>query len=306
MAKTAWPACRPNPMVGAVLVHDGKVISEGFTSEYGGPHAEVNAIKEVDESLLRSSILYVSLEPCAHHGKTPPCSDLIIAKGIPRVVIGCRDPFSEVNGRGIEKLRAAGVQVTEGVLAKECLEINKRFTTFHENKRPYVILKWAESADGFIDREREGGEATAISSPETSQLVHQWRGEEQAILVGGETARKDDPSLTTRLVDGPDPERFVWTRKTLPADHHLMKIGYESLGVDNVEEVLSMLYAKGIQSVLVEGGAKVLQQFLDSGSYDEVRRIVAVQKIERGVTAPSIDAIKKSEMISGTDVIEFY
>jgi diaminohydroxyphosphoribosylaminopyrimidine deaminase/5-amino-6-(5-phosphoribosylamino)uracil reductase len=293
-------------MVGAVVVHDRKVISEGFTSEYGGPHAEVNAINGVDESVLRASALYVSLEPCAHHGQTPPCSDIIIGKGIPKVVIGCRDPFSEVNGKGIEKLRAAGIHVTEGVLEKECLELNRRFMTFHQKKRPYVILKWAESADGFIDRLREGGKASVISSPETAQLVHQWRADEQAILIGGETARKDNPSLTVRYVDGPDPQRYVWTQKGLSPHLKLSEIGFESLNADSVEELLSHLYSKGIQSVLVEGGAKVLQQLIEAEAYDEVRRIIGKENLEEGVEAPVLKAKRISEMRSGADVIEFY
>ncbi|NNK80367.1 MAG: bifunctional diaminohydroxyphosphoribosylaminopyrimidine deaminase/5-amino-6-(5-phosphoribosylamino)uracil reductase RibD [Flavobacteriales bacterium] len=302
----AWPSCRPNPMVGALLFKGGKVISEGYTSAYGGLHAEVNAIQGVEDELLKLSTLYVSLEPCAHFGKTPPCSDLIIEKKIPKVVLGCRDPFSEVSGKGIEKLKRAGVEVIEGVLEAECLAMNKRFITFHEKKRPYVILKWAESSDGFIDVNRKGGKAAAISNSMTNQLVHKWRSEEEGILVGGETARQDNPSLTTRAVTGDDPRRFIWTRKGIGDGLKLNELGFDSLECDSVGEALNELYSRGIQSVLVEGGRKVLQQFIDQGSYDEIRRIVSEKQLHDGVSAPEFKEVLKNRFRSGTDTVEIY
>ncbi|NNC82378.1 MAG: bifunctional diaminohydroxyphosphoribosylaminopyrimidine deaminase/5-amino-6-(5-phosphoribosylamino)uracil reductase RibD [Flavobacteriales bacterium] len=306
LAQNAWPACRPNPMVGALLVHRDQIIAEGYTSPYGGPHAEVKAIGGAPEDALTESTLYVSLEPCAHHGKTPPCVDLILEKGIPRVVIGCRDPFKEVDGRGIEKLRAAGLEVTVGVLEEECRWQNRRFMTFHEKKRPYVILKWAESSDGYIDRQREGGKASQISSAASSQQVHQWRADEMAILIGGRTARMDDPSLTTRLVSGPSPERFVWTSTDLPSESTLHRSGYKAVQATSVTEVLKELYDQGMQSVLIEGGAEVHRQFLEEGLYDEVRRIIGSGSLGKGVEAPVIDGLPDTETASGSDRILTY
>ena len=199
----------PNPMVGCVIVHDGKIIGEGFHEQFGQAHAEVNAVDSVqDKSLLRSSTLYVNLEPCAHFGKTPPCSNLIIEYNIPKVVIGCVDTFSEVSGKGIKKMKAQGIEVISGVLNKESRELNKRFFTFHEEKRPYIILKWADSADGFIAPENQT-EAFWMTSAESKKIVHQWRAEEMGILVGTETAIKDNPSLSVREVTGKNPIRFV-------------------------------------------------------------------------------------------------
>ncbi len=306
LARMAYPACRPNPMVGALVVHDGKIISEGCTQAYGEAHAEVMAIRGVSDELLRESTIYVSLEPCAHHGKTPPCADLILEKCIPRVVIACRDPFEKVDGRGIERLRAAGVEVIEGVLSKEARELNKRFFTFHQKKRPYVVLKWAESADGFIDRKRTEGEAAKISSQLTNQRVHQWRSEEQAILVGGNTARQDSPRLDVRWVDGPNPERFLWSSSDLDAAHRLSRAGYSRIEASSVREVLASFYERGIQSVLVEGGAQVLQQFIDSASFDEIRRVLGEVELVDGVKAPRLMHDSSRQEKSGSDVIKYY
>ena len=204
----------PNPMVGAVLVYNNRIIGEGYHREYGMPHAEVNCIasvKKEDLRLVNKSVMYVSLEPCAHYGKTPPCADLIIQYRIPKVVVGCRDPFPEVNGKGIEKLLAAGVNVTTGILEKECRELNKRFFTFHTQRIPYIVLKWAQSSDGAIAA--TDGSAIQISNAYSSILVHRWRSEEAAILVGTRTAMLDDPALTTRLWPGKNPVRLVIDRE---------------------------------------------------------------------------------------------
>ncbi len=212
LAKMGEGNVAPNPMVGAVIVCNHKIIGEGYHQEFGGPHAEVNAINSVkDKSLLAKSTIYVSLEPCAHHGKTPPCSDLIVEHKIPKVVIGSQDTFSKVNGKGIKKLEANGCQVTCGVLEKECRKLNKRFFTFHEKKRPFVILKWAQTKDGFLDKKRNEGEKGIhwITAPETRSLVHLWRSKEMGVLVGRQTAAVDDPKLNVRDVTGKNPVRII-------------------------------------------------------------------------------------------------
>ena len=219
LAKLGAGFTAPNPMVGAVLVYDNRIIGEGYHRHYGHAHAEVNCIasvKKEDEPFIRQSVLYVSLEPCAHHGKTPPCADLIIEKKIPMVVVGSRDPFKEVDGKGIEKLQAAGVEVQEDVLEKECIDLNKRFFTFHTWRRPYIILKWAQSDDGKIAK--TGHSRVLISNDYTNRLVHKWRSEEASILVGTNTALMDNPSLDTRLWKGPNPVRLVVDKNlALPA-----------------------------------------------------------------------------------------
>lgn len=306
LASRAWPACRPNPMVGAVLVHEGKVVSEGWTSAYGEAHAEVNAIKEVSDDVLKSATLYVSLEPCAHYGKTPPCADLIVQKEIPHVVIACRDPFLAVAGKGIDRLQEAGVKVELGVMENEAQALNKRFFTSHIKERPFVVLKWAESQDGFIDSDRESGPPARISGPEASQLVHSWRAEEEAILVGGNTARRDDPSLTTRLVDGPDPKRLVWSRNPLDPSLKLSESGYTRLGSVNVKGLMNEVHGLGIQSVLVEGGRSVLQQFIDEGVYDEIRRIFGSGNLGAGIPAPELSLDPIGTEVVGADVIHYY
>lgn len=243
----------PNPMVGAVIVHDGRIIGEGFHAVCGQAHAEVNAfaaVKAADENLLIDSTLYVSLEPCAHQGKTPPCADLIIRKGVKRVVIGSLDPFAKVNGRGVQKLREAGISVTVGVMEKECRHLNRRFITFHTRHRPYIILKWAQTADGIIGKE---GQQLHISTPHTLRHSHRLRATTSAILVGWRTNENDHPALTTRHYCGPDPLRIVYDshRETIPA-------------------LLERLHARGIQSLLVEGGAATHRQFLSLGLWDEL------------------------------------
>ncbi|HWK04355.1 MAG TPA: bifunctional diaminohydroxyphosphoribosylaminopyrimidine deaminase/5-amino-6-(5-phosphoribosylamino)uracil reductase RibD [Puia sp.] len=324
----------PNPMVGAVLVHEGRIIGEGYHELYGKAHAEVNclaSVREEDIPLISRSTIYVSLEPCAHYGKTPPCADLIIAKKIPRVVVGCRDPFPEVDGKGIEKLRAAGVEVVVGVQEKECKLLNKRFFTFHTRRRPYILLKWAQSANGKIGGATAGdagaaggGSRVLISNEYSNRLVHKWRSEEAAILVGTNTALADDPALTVRLWTGPDPIRLVIDRELrLPSSlrlfdgtvrtivfntvkqeqkgnltyYRLRETGdrSESPIGDNrligksslVPQLVNALYELKILSVLVEGGAALLQSFIDEGYWDEARVITNNElEIADGLAAP--------------------
>ena len=310
----------PNPMVGAVLVYNNRIIGEGCHREYGMSHAEVNCIASVQKEDLRlvsKSVMYVSLEPCAHYGKTPPCVDLIIQHLIPKVVIGCRDPFPEVNGKGIEKLLAAGVTVTTGILEKECRQLNKRFFTFHTHRAPYIILKWAQSNDGAIAA--PGGSAVQISNAYSSRLVHRWRSEESAILVGTRTAMLDDPALTTRLWPGKNPIRLVIDRELkLPASLRLFDetaptvIFNElrntiSMDGSNVfagggnwycqlkqdagilQQVMNALYHLRIQSVLVEGGTKLLQSFMNESRWNEARIITnETLRIPGGIKAPQL------------------
>jgi diaminohydroxyphosphoribosylaminopyrimidine deaminase/5-amino-6-(5-phosphoribosylamino)uracil reductase len=311
----------PNPMVGAVLVHtdrntgEERIIGEGYHQRYGQAHAEVNciaAVKEDDRHLIAESTIYVSLEPCAHHGKTPPCADLIIRMGIPRVVVGCRDPFPLVNGKGIEKLRAAGVEVVVGVLEAACVALNKRFFTFNTLHRPYIVLKWAQSADGFIAG-RTG--RIHISNDYSNRLVHKWRSEEAAILVGTRTALLDDPALTVRLWTGPNPIRLVIDKELeLPGTLRLFDgkvrtvvfnrlrheeegmVQYYQLADDSslVHQVSVALHRLKIQSVLVEGGARLLQSFIDADCWDEARVITnGGLELSGGLPAPRLGQVKK-------------
>ena len=293
LAKCGVMGAPPNPMVGAVVVHEGKIIGEGFHRRCGGPHAEVNAIRSVrDESLLKDSTIYVSLEPCSHYGKTPPCADLIIEKQIPRVVVGCLDPFAKVNGQGIKKLRDAGIEVEVGVLEKECLELNKRFITFHRQHRPFVTLKWAQSEDGFMDAERsKSDKPVKFSTTFTQTLVHRMRAMHQAIMVGTRTVLMDNPTLTTRLWEGPDPLRVTIDRhRVLPESVHLKdgKVPTVIYDTGNLREILGDLYKRGIQSLMVEGGGRLLQHFIDEGLWDEARVEIAPFALSRGVPAPKI------------------
>lgn len=259
LARNGRMNAQPNPMVGAVIVHDDRIIGEGYHVRCGEGHAEVNAcasVKKEDEHLLRESTIYVSLEPCSHYGKTPPCADLLVSKGFKRCVIGCQDPFAKVQGRGIQKLREAGIDVSVGVLEEECKALNKRFMTFHGKQRPFVTLKWAESEDGFIDGH--------ISNTYTQMVCHKRRAEHQAILVGRKTWEVDKPSLTVREWYGSSPKRYVVSSQslTLPDGFHLIQ-------TTHVGGILKRLYEDGIQTVLVEGGAELLQSFIDSGEWDE-------------------------------------
>ena len=319
----------PNPMVGAVIVHNGKIIGEGYHARCGEGHAEVNAIRSVkDESLLKESTIYVSLEPCSHYGKTPPCADLIISKGIPRVVVGCIDPFSQVSGRGIQKLRDAGIDVTVGVLEDECKNLIRRFVTFNTQKRPYITLKWAESADGFIDINRENGSPVVLSTPITSMYVHKQRAEHKAILVGRKTALLDNPSLTTRNWYGANPLRLVIDRSlTLPSDLRLFnhstptlvftereKTAEENLeyitldfSKDILPQILTVLYERKIQSLLVEGGTTLLQSFIDTELWDEIFVEHSAKVLGEGVKSPVIHkgTVKETEMRDGVCVSHY-
>ena len=291
LAKNGLCNVSPNPMVGAVIVCDGRIIGEGYHIRCGEAHAEVNAIRSVkDESLLKRSTIYVSLEPCSHYGKTPPCANLIIEKQIPRIVIGCQDPFSEVAGRGIQKLRDAGREVTVGVLEEECKSLIRRFITFNTLHRPFITLKWAESADHFIDIERTDGKPVVLSSPLTSMLVHKKRAEADAIMVGRRTALLDNPSLTVRNWYGHNPIRVVLDRTlSLPNDLQIFdgnvptliftekqqpekkNITYITINFNHnpLKQIMEALYQRKIQSLLVEGGRQLLQSFIDNELWDE-------------------------------------
>jgi len=322
LAKLGAGNVAPNPMVGAVLVYEERIIGEGYHKKYGEAHAEVNCINSVSQAdihLIKKSTLYVSLEPCAHYGKTPPCSELIIVKKIPKVIVGCRDSYEEVAGKGIENLTAAGVNVTVGILEKECLELNKRFFTFHEQQRPYIILKWAQSNNHKIanaDHSR-----VMISNEETNRLSHRWRSEEAAILVGTNTALHDDPSLTTRLWSGNNPMRLVIDLELkLPASLKLFdrkaktivfniiqqdpkeNITYYKINAGNIiRQILQALYELKIQSVIIEGGAKTLQTFIDTNFWDEARVITNLElEIDNGINAPDL----KGEQLSFREKIQ--
>jgi diaminohydroxyphosphoribosylaminopyrimidine deaminase / 5-amino-6-(5-phosphoribosylamino)uracil reductase len=320
----------PNPLVGAVLVHKGRIIGEGYHAHYGEAHAEVNCIQSVkgaDRSLISSATLFVSLEPCCHLGKTPPCTDLILKEKIPRVVIACRDPFPLVNGKGMEKLQANGVIIEFPVLENQAKEINHRFFTFHEKKRPYIILKWAESANRMIAG--EPGKRIQISNPYSNRLVHKWRSEEAGILVGTNTALLDNPELTTRLWPGRNPLRIVIDRNLrLPdslkifdgSEQTLILNGTTSLSAgkrkfvklepesSGISSILSTLHSQSVLSVLVEGGAKLLQSFIESGIWDELRIITNAElQIPVGISSPLSHVAKLMYTETyGSDTIRYY
>jgi diaminohydroxyphosphoribosylaminopyrimidine deaminase/5-amino-6-(5-phosphoribosylamino)uracil reductase len=340
LAKFGAGHVAPNPMVGAVLVYEKKIIGESWHQQYGEAHAEVNCIasvKENDREFIARSTLYVSLEPCCHFGKTPPCTDFIIRNKIPEVIIGCHDPNKKVSGGGIEKLRAAGVKVRTGVLENECKELNKRFFTFHAEHRPYVILKWAQTADGKIAFPVPKGEimndAAAqrlfISNEYVNRLVHKWRSEEAAILVGTNTAFYDDPELTARLWPGASPLRLVIDMDLrLPSSLKLFdgrqrtiifnRVKHEeneslffyqiTEEVSLVHQVVNALYQLKIQSVLVEGGARLLQSFFDEGTWDEIRKIENKKLIiGSGLPAPEMpETVLKKEFSYAGDTVHIY
>ena len=310
LAKNGLCNVAPNPMVGAVIVCDGRIIGEGYHVRCGEAHAEVNAIRSVkDESLLKRSTIYVSLEPCSHYGKTPPCADLIIEKQIPRIVIGCRDPFSKVAGRGIQKLQNAGREVIVGVLEEECLHLIRRFITFNTLRRPFITLKWAESADRFIDIERIDGNPVLLSSPLTSMLVHKKRAENTAIMVGRRTVLLDNPSLTVRNWYGRNPIRIVLDRNlSLPNDLQIFNgevptlvftekehpeeksVSYITIDFAHnpLNQIMKELYQRNIQSLLVEGGSQLLQSFIDNELWDEAYIEKCPKRLYSGVKAPEI------------------
>jgi diaminohydroxyphosphoribosylaminopyrimidine deaminase/5-amino-6-(5-phosphoribosylamino)uracil reductase len=314
LAANGLGSVAPNPMVGAVIVCDEFTLGEGYHQRYGEPHAEVNAINSVkDQSLLKKSTLYVNLEPCAHMGKTPPCSDLIINRGIPRVVIGTSDPNSLVAGRGIEKLKKNGIEVVEGILVKECRDLNRRFFTFHEKKRPYIILKWAQTADGFMDVERNPGDPIGInwiSNTLSQTLVHKWRSEEQAIMAGSKTVLLDDPRLTVRHWRGRSPIRVLLDNKLqIPSIAKVMDQSVPTLvlnrqenklegntewikistGSDLLERTLQILYEREILSVIVEGGKILLESLLARNLWDEARVLIGKKTFGKGLKAPEIE-----------------
>jgi len=320
----------PNPMVGAVLVYDSMIIGEGYHMQYGQAHAEVNCINSVPEAsrhLINKSTLYVSLEPCNHFGKTPPCSALIIEQGIPAVVIACKDPFEKVNGTGIQRLKDAGVNIITGVLEKEALEMNRRFFTFHQQQRPYIILKWAQSQDQKIANADRS--PVKISNAFSDRLVHQWRSEEAAIMVGTKTALHDDPMLTSRLWPGKDPTRVVIDKNLeLPSilqlfDQSVPTIilnyikqdtdgnnSYDKIpeGEDLVTATMNSLRKRDLTSLIVEGGAMLIQSFIDKGYWDEARVITNEELlIKDGIPAP---VLKNTRLLNTekllTDEIRYY
>lgn len=261
---------RPNPMVGAVIVCDGRIIGEGYHVRCGEGHAEVNAFASVsrdDGPLLGRSTLYVSLEPCAHYGRTPPCADMIVSKGVRRVVVGCADPFARVQGRGIARIREAGISVTVGVLERECLELNRRFITYHSRHRPYIILKWAQTANGFID---DNFRPVSLSTPFTRMLVHRLRADSDAILVGRVTDEREHPQLNVRHWVGRAPLRMVLGGGVSP------------------QQMADSLYERGVQSLIVEGGAATLRSFMECGLWDEIRVETAPVTVSGGTTAPQL------------------
>lgn len=319
----------PNPMVGAVVVHNGRIIGEGYHERYGGPHAEVNAIASVaeeDRPLLKSSTMYVSLEPCAHFGKTPPCSDLIIHTGIPEVVVGIRDPFPAVDGKGIEKLTAAGVKVRTGVGEDECRFLNRRFFGFHQKQRPYIILKWAQTANGKVDG--VGEDRLLISDDLTNRLVHRWRSEEAAIMVGRKTVEKDDPLLDNRLWTGNSPIRVVidadlrlspgrrvfrntgrvvilnGRKDEVQGNLHFKKTDFSNFAAG----ICRALYEENVLSVLIEGGPETLQSFMVAGLWDEARVITNTSlHVSQGLDAPKLSSGRLSRALDlGSDRIDFY
>lgn len=312
LAKKGKGKTSPNPMVGCVIVYNNTIIGEGYHKGFGCSHAEVEAIKNVkDKKLLKKSTLYVNLEPCNHHGKTPPCTDLIIDEKIPNVVIGSIDPNSKVSGKGIEKLKKNKINITLGVLKKECMELNKRFFCYHLKKRPYIILKWAESADGYISPHNQTkGSIFWITSKQTNIISHKWRSEEDTIAVGINTINNDDPELTNRFWTGKSPYPVVIDpknklnlnskllkrhkkiyhfidKKIVESNHRSIKIDFNN----SIKELLFNLYKDNISSILIEGGRITIQKFIDSNFWDEARLLVGEKKIENGIKSPSIRGV---------------
>lgn len=329
LAKNGLGTTYPNPMVGSVVVFDSKIIGEGWHEQAGKPHAEVNAIASVnDNSLLRRSTIYVNLEPCSHFGKTPPCANLIIEKGIPNVVIGTTDPHIKVAGEGIAKLRAAGCQVEVGILEPECQKLNKRFFTFHQKKRPFVILKWAQTTDGFIaPGERPKKEPVWITNEFSRLRVHKMRSEEQAILVGTNTVLSDNPHLTTRAWQGNSPMRIVLDRDLkIQQDAHVydgstptivltenpgfdtpnVRFGTLDFSRELASQICDTLYNHGLQSVIIEGGTKTLQTFLDAGLWDEAFVFVGPGTFNTGVTAPVLTIDPEHEEKISDDILKHF
>lgn len=317
----------PNPMVGSVIVYDDQIIGEGYHQKYGEAHAEVNAINSVkDKSQLKEATLYVNLEPCAHYGKTPPCSLLIVQHKIKRVVVACVDPFAKVAGKGIQTMQNAGIEVSVGVLEEESLWLNRRFITFHDKKRPYIILKWAESLDGYIDSNKDT--PTWLTNEESRVIVHKMRAEESAIMVGKVAAKKDNPSLTTRVWDGPNPVRITLDKKLkLPLSHHLFdgkvptivftekekasthNLSYVTINFkENVlEQCMALFYKENLTSLIVEGGEILLNSFIKQGLWDEAWQFIGTPILHSGTSAPVLNATpQKSIMIDDVKLNTYY
>ena len=317
----------PNPMVGCVIVNNGEIIGEGYHKKYGKNHAEVNAIHSVkDKSELKNSILYVNLEPCCHHGKTPPCTDSIVKYNIPKVVIGCIDTFSKVSGQGMKKLKDNSVEVIYGVLEKECTELNKRFFCYHTKKRPYIILKWAKSKDNFIAPINQE-KPFWMTSEKSKKLVHSWRAEEDAILVGRKTVVADNPSLTVRMCEGKNPIRIIIDKElSLDKKSNVFDDQAETVVFNNIksaiidkttylkadfnnlnEDILNQLYNRDILSLIIEGGTITINSFIEKNLYDEIRVFTADKLLEKGINSPElpdINLIKTS--IINNDKLEVY
>jgi diaminohydroxyphosphoribosylaminopyrimidine deaminase/5-amino-6-(5-phosphoribosylamino)uracil reductase len=314
LAKLGQGKVAPNPMVGAVIVHNGKIIGEGYHQEYGGPHAEVNAVDSVkDSGFLRGSTLYVNLEPCNHKGKTPPCTNLIMEKLIPRLIVGQKDPNPFVSGSGIERLMNNGVEVKVGILENECLELNRRFNLFHQKNRPYIILKWAQTEDGFVDLIRKKNDPIQpnwITDDYCRMMVHKWRSEEAGIMVGTEAALKDNPKLNVRSWSGNDPLRIVLDQHLRLPSHlslfdrsipTIVYSGKEKASLENLEyvklnfddnvliSIMDDLYKRSIQSIIIEGGAKLLNSFIINNLWDEARVFTGPVNFEKGIRAPEFD-----------------
>lgn len=325
LAKNGFGTTYPNPMVGSVIVYNGQIIGEGWHKKSGEPHAEVNAIRSVkDKSLLKKATIYVSLEPCSHYGKTPPCCNLIIENKIPNVVIGTIDTNIKVAGNGIKRLKEAGTNVVVGVLEEECYELNQRFFTFHEKKRPYIILKWAQTQDGFIaPSEKKEQKPVWITNSNSRQLVHKWRSEEQAILVGTQTVIDDNPQLNTRDWNGNHPIRIVIDpNNRIPETAHVFDNQTKTIVFSKKETTLSSentifeildfqqniaqkiverLYQYQIQSVIIEGGAQILQTFIEANLWDEARVFIGNSLFENGIKAPALDTSSSKKEKIGTD-----
>jgi diaminohydroxyphosphoribosylaminopyrimidine deaminase/5-amino-6-(5-phosphoribosylamino)uracil reductase len=325
LAKNGLGTTYPNPLVGSVIVYDDKIIGEGWHKKAGEPHAEVNAVNSVkDKSLLKKATIYVSLEPCSHFGKTPPCCDLIIKNKIPNVVIGTVDPNVKVAGNGIKKLMEAGIHVTVGILEEECNELNKRFFTFHEKKRPYIILKWAESQDGYIaPKEKSEKKPVWITNQYSRQLVHKWRTEEQAILVGTQTAIDDNPKLNARDWSGNNPIRVVLDQNNrIPKDNYIFDnqvktilfskskrpiekenciFEYIDFEQNIATQIIQSLYQHQIQSIIIEGGRQTLQTFIDANLWDEARVFIGNNEFKEGTKAPNLGKNQFKKQSIGND-----
>lgn len=334
LAKNGLGTTAPNPMVGAVVVHNNQIIGEGYTSPYGGPHAEVHAIESVaNKNILQEATLYVTLEPCSHFGKTPPCADLLIKHKVKRVVIGLRDPHKKVAGEGIKKLIAAGCEVIVGVLEQECRAHHKRFLTVQEKQRPYIILKWAETSDGFIAPKKENRDVIPqpywITGKLSRQLVHKWRSEEQAILVGTATAIADNPKLDVRLWTGKSPIRVLLDKDLkVPSTHHILDkkqrtivftmVTDSSKHLEGIEYIIlttsmystaaicNQLYKLNIQSIIIEGGTKTLQSFIEANLWDEARVFKGTSEFKNGIKGPQHNGTLITEKCIDKDLITFY